>query len=157
MRLHFLRSFTFVLVAAAVALVRADEPKCQNPARECEQQIRRMLSGRRYLGVQVITLKPAGVVVKTVIPNSPAARADLKPGDRLVAVNGHTLPHNEVNDFKELLAEASNTGRLFLIVLRRGAYKKVEARLEPYPKEYIDKVIAAHLSQAHSATAGTQP
>lgn len=158
MRLHFLRSLTVALVAVAVALVHADEPKCLSSARECEQQIRRMLSGRRYLGVQVVDLKPVGVIIKTVIPNSPAFRADLKPGDRVVAVNGRPLsPGGTVSDFKQSLAQASNTGRVWLILLRRGAYKKVEARLEPYPKEYIDKVITAHLSKAHTATAGAEP
>jgi S1-C subfamily serine protease len=156
MRLHFLRSLTVALLAVAVTLVQADEPKCHSAARECEQQIRRMLSGRRYLGINVVGLKP-GLVIKSVIPLSPAARADLKTGDRLMAVNGKTLAEASVSEFKEILSQANNTGKVWLIVMRRGAYRKVEARLEPYPKEYIDKVIAGHLSQAHTATAGGEP
>ena len=117
-----------------------------------------MLSRRQYLGVQVVDLKPVGVIIKTVIANSPAYRVDLKPGDRVMAVNGRSLsPGGTVSDFKHYLAEASNTGRVWLIILRRGAYKKVEARLEPYPKEYIEKAIATHLSKAHTATAGAEP
>jgi S1-C subfamily serine protease len=155
MRLHFLRSLTIVVLA--VAIVQAEEPKCHSAARECEQQIRRMLSGRRYLGVSLVELKPGLLVVKDVIAESPAVRADLRPGDRLMAINGRPLTQAKVRDFKESLAQASNTGRVWLIILRRGAYKKVEARLEPYPKEYIDKVIAAHLAESHTRTAGTEP
>ena len=158
MRLHFLRSliFTLALLVTAVVLVHAEEPKCHSAARECEQQIRRMLvgMGRRYLGANVVELKPA-LVIKSVIPNSPAARADLRPGDRLMAVNGRNL--KKVSDLKEILAQASKTGRVWLIILRRGAHKSVEARLEPYPKEYIEKVIAGHLAQSHTVTAGAEP
>ena len=141
--------------AAAVAL-RAQEPKCHVPANECERSIRQMLSGRRYLGLDLVEIKP-GLVVKAVRADSPASRADFQEGDRIVAVNGKSMQNGSGKQFKEVLAEARQTGRLWIIVLRRGAYKKIEARLEPYPQEYIDKVVSGHLAQAHGvATAGGQ-
>src|SRR3712207_7281502 len=51
---------------AATAVVYADDPKCNVAARECDQQIRRMLSGKRYSGAQVEERKPVGLVIKTV-------------------------------------------------------------------------------------------
>lgn len=137
--------------------VRAQEPKCHVPANECERSIRQMLSGRRYLGLDIVEIKP-GLVIKAVRPESPAARADFQEGDRLIAVNGKSMEKATAKMFKETLAEARQTGRLWIIVLRRGAYKKIEARLEPYPQEYIDKVVSGHLAQAHSVatTAGGQ-
>ena len=154
MRLRFLISLALVTTLVGVAALRGEDGKCDASSRECTQQIRHMLSGRRYLGIQVVELKP-GLVIKTVLPDSPAAR-QLKPGDRLHGVNGRSLTHATASQFKQYLAEAKS-GRVFLIVQRRGAFRKVEARLEPYPKEYIEKVISAHLSQAHTATAGAQP
>lgn len=153
MRLHLFRSLPVVLAALAVVVAQAEEPKCHAAARECEQQIRRMLSGRRYLGIQVVEIEP-GLVIKAVLPNSPAERGQLKPGDRLVALNGKTLNRAKASYFKQLLAEASNPGTVWIIVQRRGALRKIDARLEAYPEEYIDKVIAAHLAKAHTATAG---
>jgi predicted metalloprotease with PDZ domain len=152
----FLRTVAVVTVFSAAVLATAQEPKCKVPAAECERQIRQMLSGRRYLGLDVVDLKP-GLVVKTVHDDSPAARADFHPGDRVVAINGKSMEQATARAFKETLAEARQTGSLWIIIQRRGAYKKIEARLEPYPREYIDKVVSGHLAQAHNiATAGGQ-
>ena len=154
---RFLKAVSVASIfAAAAAIAIAQEPKCHVPAQECERQIRQMLSGRRYLGIDIVELKP-GLVIKAVKPESPADRADFKEGDRIVAVNGKSMEKATAKVFKEALAEARQTGRLWIIVLRRGAYKKIEARLEPYPEEYIDKVISGHIAQAHTtATAGGQ-
>ena len=35
-----------------------------------------------------------------------------------------------VRDFKQTLADAKETGVLFVIIQRRGAYRKIDARLE---------------------------
>ena len=138
-------------VVSAVAGARAQEPKCHVPAMDCERQIRQMLSGRRYLGLDLVEIKP-GLVVKAVRNDSPALRADFQSGDRIMAVNGKSMEKATGKQFKETLAEARSTGRLWIIVLRRGAYKKIEARLEPYPQEYIDKVVSGHLTAAHGLT-----
>jgi predicted metalloprotease with PDZ domain len=114
-----------------------------------------MLSGRRYLGATIVDLKP-GIVIRAILPDSPAAKAGLRAGDRFIAVNGHSLENASASEFKGVLAEARQTGKLWMIVQRRGAYTKVEGRLEPYPKEYIDKIVSAHLQQAHTATASGQ-
>lgn len=143
-----------IFVAAAVTIIAQDH-KCAASARECEQTIRQMMGGRRYLGTELVELKP-GLIVKKVLPNSPAARYGILPNDRLIAVNGKSLILATAREFKQHLADASRTGRLFLIVQRRGVYKKIIVRLEPYSKEQIDKIIAGHLTQSHSAPAGGQ-
>lgn len=145
---------TVVVSLLAAASVWADG-KCSASARECEQQIRHMLSGRRYLGLQIVELKP-GLVVKTVIDDSPAQRAGMKENDRLIGCNGVNLKKATAREFKQVLASASATGTIFMIIQRRGALKKIELRLEPYPKEQVDRIIAQHLIQSHPATAGGQ-
>lgn len=144
-----------IIVAAIVVAVsvRADEPRCSGAARECDQQIRNMLSGRRFLGMTVEERTP-GLVVKSVVPGSPAARAGLLENDRLIAVNGRSVVHASSREFKQYLAEVRETGRIRFIVSRGGAYRRVDARLEPYSKEQIDKIVTGHLSQSHPATAG---
>jgi C-terminal processing protease CtpA/Prc len=152
MRLRLFSLFDIGLTAAT--MLHADEPKhCNAAAKECEQQIRQMLSGRRYLGLSVVALKP-GIVVKSVVGESPAEHAGFKAGDRIIGVNGQPMTDATVQDFKRILGTASTTGTLWVIVQRRGAYKKIEVRLEPYTKAQIDKIIAAHLAQSHTTTAG---
>lgn len=147
---------TAALATGLVGLASAEEPKCHAPTGECDRQIRQMLAGRRYLGIEIADLRP-GVTIKKVIPNSPAYRARLRAGDRLISINGKSVARASAGDFKALVADARPTGLVWLIIQRGGAFARVETQLEPYPKEYVQKVIANHLSQGHTATAGAQP
>jgi predicted metalloprotease with PDZ domain len=140
-----------LLLAALVFLpaAHAEERRmCTAPASECEKAIRQLSSGRRYLGAKIKELEP-GIIIESVIDDGPAARADLKPGDRLMSVNGHPTTEANIQDFKQILFSAKATGVLWVIVLRQGALKKVDVRLEPYTKAQIDKMVAQHLAQAH--------
>ena len=141
-----------VAVVATSLTLSGGEKSCSAPARECEQQIERMISGRRYLGVTV-EQRDGGLFVKSVQLKSPARRAGMGPGDRLIAINGRSLVSATPREFKQVIADARETGRLFIILARDGAHRKVEARLEPYSKEQIAKIVAAHLSQSHTARA----
>jgi predicted metalloprotease with PDZ domain len=139
----------FLVLLAAAALLHAQEPKCTASARECDEQIRQFLSGNRYLGA-TIEEHNRGLMIKSVIPGGPAARAGLRAGDRLIAVNGKSLTRASTREFKQIIADARENGRLWIILARRGAYARVEARLEPYSKEQLNKIVAAHLAQSHA-------
>lgn len=143
------------LWAATAVAASAGDQKCHGSARDCDQQIRQALSGRRFLGV-TIQEKDPGLVIQTVTRGGPAERAGLLAGDRLVACNSRALTRASAREFKQILAEARETGSLRMIVWRRGAYKKINATLEPYSSEQINKIISAHLSQSHPSAAGAQ-
>jgi C-terminal processing protease CtpA/Prc len=145
------RISTIIVCALLATSIGAEDPKCSATARECDHQIRQMLSGRRFLGVTVQELNP-GLVVKAVVPNSPAERAGLRSGDRLVAVNGKSLAQASSREFKQIIAEARETGRLMMIITRGGVSSKVVTRLEPYTREQIQRIVSAHLSQSHTST-----
>ena len=144
---------TAALVSLLAIVVYAEEKrKCTTPPAECERLIRQMLSGRRYLGVQLVELNP-GLGIKSVVEDGPAERADLRAGDRLMAVNGKSTRDATINDFKQIMGEARETGRLWIIVQRHGILKKIDARMEPYTKAQIDKIVAQHLAEAHAMAA----
>lgn len=115
-----------------------------------------MLSGRRYLGVK-LEEGNQGLVVKEIVENGPAARAELKTGDRLMSVNGRSTAYASIRDFKQIIGEAKGSGRLLMIVQRQGKLLKVEIRLEPYSKAQIDKIVAQHLVQGHATAASAAP
>lgn len=147
------RLLLFACLAASAAYAQ-DSRKCSASARECEMSIRQMMTGRRYLGLEVVDLKP-GIVVKSVVSDSPAERAGFSADDRLIAVNGRAMTRASVREFKQALGDTNASGVLWVIIQRRGAYRKLDVRLEPYTKAQIDKIVAAHLSQSHTASAGT--
>ena len=160
MNLRFSRTVVLAVAAvllASAALLFAQEPrKCNASARECEQAIRQMMAGRRYLGITFVELKP-GIVIKSVDPIGPGARAGISAGDRIIAINGRSMTDATAKDVKQVLYDARQNGVLWIIVQRRGAYKKIDARLEQYPEKQIDEIIAKHLAQSHTAVAGTNP
>jgi predicted metalloprotease with PDZ domain len=141
-----------VVVSLAAAVFAADETKkCNTPPDECARQIRQMLAGRQYLGVELSNLLP-GIIVKTVVPDSPAEHADLKAGDKLIAVNGHRTTEASIKDFKQILDEVGRTHRhLWMLVQRRGAFKKIDVMMEPYSRVQIERIVTQHLTEAHSA------
>jgi len=142
-----------LLLAASLLAVTAfaQEPskKCTSSARECEQQIREMLSGRAWLGVELEELNP-GLLIKTVAPDSPAERADLRPGDRMMAVNGRSTKEGMIKDFKAIVGDTKEPRRLRIIVQRHGILRQIEVRTEPLSKVTIDRIVAQHLAQYHA-------
>ena len=151
---HRISRHLIVALVAAATLV-AEAPKCNGTARECEQKIRHLVSGRRYFGATVQDRNP-GLVVNSVHPNSPAERAGLKPGDQLIALNGKSLRDASGREFKQLIADARTTGRIWMLISRHGAITKIETRLEPYTKEQVAKMVALHLSMTHTTMEGAQ-
>jgi S1-C subfamily serine protease len=53
-------------------------------------------AGRAFLGVVAATITLGGVVVQSVIPDGPAAKAGIKPGDVLVSVAGQSITTTDV-------------------------------------------------------------
>lgn len=147
-----------VLVALlCVATAYAEDRKmCTATPAECEQAIRQLSSGRRYFGAKVEDLAPGpGVTIRSVIAEGPAERAGLAAGDRLMSVNGKSMLNASVKDFKQILSESKDTGRLSIVILRRGMLKRIDVRLEPYTKAQIDRMVAQHLANSHTPAAAT--
>ncbi|HEY9763329.1 MAG TPA: HhoA/HhoB/HtrA family serine endopeptidase [Trichocoleus sp.] len=98
-----------------------------------------------YLGIQMATLTPQlkeelnsnpnspmtvnedkGVLIVQVMPNSPAARAGLKPGDVIQSVENQAVTESEQ---VQAAVEASQVGRdLSLSILREGRQERVSVR-----------------------------
>ena len=158
---RILRTTAVILLFTACAAFGEEQKRCSATAQECEREIRKMLSGRRYLGLQVVELPHGGIIIKSVNPDTPAKRAGFDEHDRIIAVNGRDMTLASVRDFKQALADAKETGVLFVIIQRRGAYRKIDARLEQYPRDQIERIINQHLIQHHSQvqsqTSSTQP
>ena len=138
------------LSVVASSAIAADElVKCTASAGECEKQIRAMLTGRTYIGFKLAESR-WGIVIKSVVPESPAALAGLRVGDRIFALNGEDASKADVAEFKQMLANAkSSNGRITFGIVRAGTVLRITTRIEQMTKEQIDKVVAAHLRDAH--------
>jgi S1-C subfamily serine protease len=110
---------------------------------------------RQYVGFRMVNLTPEikqelnteqpelkvkqdrGVLVVEVLPNSPASRAGLKPGDWLAKFNGKPMPSSEA---LQAAVEASPAAaKVQLELERQGKPLRVEVTLAPLPKETLER------------------
>lgn len=153
------------IVAAGALMLLAALPsafggtrKCSSSPVECERQIRSMLDGKPGpLGFVVRTAAGGrGLVVHSVAADSPAARAGLGPGDRLMTFDTHDVSKATLSDLsrvrEKVMAERTaepGTGKIVLTINRVGSFKRLSLRLDVMSQEQIDRVVAAHLKDAH--------
>jgi C-terminal processing protease CtpA/Prc len=69
----------------------------------------------------MLLAKPDEVLVKTVIPDSPAHHAGLLPGDQIVAINGRSTSGLKLNEIRGLLLKPEEPRELDVKVNRNGS------------------------------------
>ncbi len=89
---------------------------------EIEQRLRRRLKVDQERAVRIVE----------VVPNGPAHRAGLQPGDVLLALDGSAVDH--VDDLHRLLDEESIGERYTALILRRGSPLEVEVTPSEAPE-----------------------
>lgn len=142
-----------VVLAAMSSSVGAEGGKCKAPAHECEAQLRSILADKMYLGV---TLVPGrwGTVIMEVDKESPADRAGLDSGDRIIGINGHDCRGKSPSQVKRYLNPRDNGRDLSIVVVRLGELLRLHARLAPLPPERIEQIVANHLAEQHDDSEG---
>ena len=89
-------------------------------------------SHRAYLGVQIGDTNGAGVLVQSVTPGGPAAKAGLAPGDVITSVNGQKTA--TVDDLTSVVSELKpGTSVSLEVVTQRGAHKTLHLTLGTFP------------------------
>jgi serine protease Do len=74
---------------------------------------------------------PAGILIRDIVPNSPAAGAGLKPGDRITAVRGQVDAAD--SDIRKVLQLHVPGERVAVDVTSEGESRSVEVELAPFP------------------------
>jgi predicted metalloprotease with PDZ domain len=88
-------------------------------------------AGKYSFGFSVLVLKdPTEVLMDRVYPQSPAFRAGLLPGDRVLEVGGREIPAS--GDVKALILEPDQERNIGLKVDRAGERRTFELRSEPF-------------------------
>lgn len=106
---------------------------------------------RQYLGVRMVNLTPEiqaelnqeqpelqvkqqqGVLIVSVLENSPASKAGLKPGDWIAQLNGKALPNSQA--MQQVIETSSAGSKIQLEVERRGQRLKFQVPLAPLPSD----------------------
>lgn len=133
---------------ASVAIASDQAHRCAAQAKTCEQQIRSLLAGKPYFGAKFSESR-WGIVVRSVVRDSPAGRAGFVSGDRIFAVNGQDATKADIAEFKRMLTTA-RSNKVTLAIVRSNRVARITVRLEQMTKEQVDKVVENHLRAAHN-------
>jgi serine protease Do len=95
---------------------------------------------RGYLGILARPSTPGapptdGVIVDNVLPNSPAARADIRRDDVIRKVDGH--PVKSIIELRSLVTQVEVNKKVELELTRNGTPLKVTAEIKEQPADYL--------------------
>ncbi len=114
-------------------------------ARGGSESVRRPWFGARLQAVtpeiaETMNLKrPAGALVASVAPESPAARAGLQPGDLITEIDGQ--PVDDPNAFDYRFATKPLGGRAVLVVERKGRTINMPVALQSAPEAPREEIV----------------
>src|SRR6266851_235049 len=97
--------------------------------------------------------KPAGALVASITPDSPAAKAGLKPGDVILSAAGH--PIKAVHDLPRMVA-AAPIGQKFDLTIRRNSKEMTVAATIAEMAETPQQAAASSSSEEQATSLGLQ-
>jgi Do/DeqQ family serine protease len=83
--------------------------------------------------------RPSGALIANVAPNSPAARASLKPGDLIVSVDGQDVEDPNAFDYRFATKPLGGTARLGIV--RGGREQTVTVALQIAPEMPREEIV----------------
>lgn len=138
-----------LLFTVLIPLQAEEQKKCTADPAKCEMAIRDMLAGQKYLGVELVN-SGRGIVVRSLMPYSPAEIAGLRVGDSVLIIDGHDATTMRVRELKAYIEAAKQRGRVMMVIRRSGTLARVNVRFAVMQKNQIDKIVAAHMRESHS-------
>jgi serine protease Do len=115
---------------------------------------------RGYLGITSRAPQPGqqtatddkGVVVEEVMPGSPAAQAQLQPGDVIRKFNGHDV--NNIVSLRNMVGQAELDKNVELGIVRDGKPLKVTTQIKEQPQDYQTSNVSPRRGPAQSQDPG---
>jgi carboxyl-terminal processing protease len=94
------------------------------------EQLRQMESSTQKGFGSVVSVLPGRVVVLQTMPNTPAEKAGVSPGDEILAVNNYRLDRFDPDQIVQLLTQSKQKPAQ-LVVRRPGSVKLIELTMTP--------------------------
>lgn len=131
---------------APLAVAHAGEPCGEDPM-VCVRHIVENAKTRGWLGIQFDGDAYGEPSLAYVVPGSPAEKAGLEPGDRLLQLNGVAYFAGNQEALKEQYEGFLPGKTITLIVDRAGEKVTVHAELVPVPESIVAQWVGQHMME----------
>jgi len=144
------------LLAFASGAVAGEKKMCTADPADCKAKMKAKIAAKGWLGVELDKNDHKQLVVKKVMPDTPAAAAGFETGDVFLAVNGidyYAKDEATKKKFQKAWAPGHETT---FTVERAGAKKELAVELGTVPPEVAKKWIQEHMQQHHADAHGAK-
>ena len=148
---------TLALAVAAPAMAGGDHAKCEMSVDECLASFTKKADNYGWVGIELDEADKTGyMVVKKVVPDSPAAAAGFQVKDILFAMNGVELIDANKDKIKEARGEWLPGQHVVYVLRRYDKDVKVELTLGKMPHDVLAQIVGNHMLEAHAQLAANQ-
>jgi C-terminal processing protease CtpA/Prc len=139
-----------VLAVAVSGLALAGHGgKCTKSTEECAAAMREAYQSKGWIGIEAEKNEEGALMVRSVLPNSPAERAGIQAGDLLVSVNGVSYSKENEAKLKEMKTSLSIGSTADYGVKRGAETLNVKVTLERIPDTVLAAMIDKHAKEEH--------
>lgn len=141
----------FALSAMAIGLAAsafAGDKACDISATPCLVNLVEKLKGRGWLGIEM-DMKDGVPEVTRVLPESPAEKAGLAKGDRLLEVGGVPYRKDNMAALDKIYQMMVPNQTLTYTVERQGKTLQVPVKLAKVPEQLMAQWIGQHVLEAY--------
>ncbi len=142
-------SFSILTFLAAGGLVLAGQEPCEAGLEPCLTEMGKKLKAKGWVGIELDHEEDGTLTITRVIPESPAATAGLRAGDRILALNGVAYAGHDREALKAAYAAMVPNNTITYSIDRGGKTLDVEIKLASIPESIRAQWIARHLVEGH--------
>lgn len=114
---------------------------CPHPIDHCMREIVHKFRSTGFIGVEIKHLERGGVLITNVLAGTPAEKAGIHPGDKLLALNGFPFRKNSPQVARVLKPGNEVT----CTVKRNGTNQDLKLTLGPMPASMLATYIGEHM------------
>ncbi len=157
-RIVIMKRFAYVTLAFALLSVpfalAGEGHHCKADAQACINKIAEKAANKGWMGVELDEAQYAtALIITKVVPDSPAAKANLQPGERLVALNGIKYGSDESKMAEAYKAMTPGNTVTMTIGSAKGVDRQVKITLAAMPEDVVAKWLGQHMLQSHAVAA----
>jgi len=132
----------------------APKEKCPYTTQDCLNHMAARLKASGWIGIEYEPSESGSISVQKVVPDSPAEKAGLQPGDVLFSINGVEIRNENEPALKKIDRRPGQT--LHYVIKRNGVARPIDIVLGQWPADLLAKYIGEHMLEHAEADALAQ-